>query len=119
MNIISGWGRVPEGSLNSEYQGIFSIQTGVANAAGHEPRERDEILELPICKIDLRGFPMKIAKLTPIYRNFERSIFNCPGVNFPFMCVSTERKKSEFEIFIYYLDCTIISTHRAGLGIRG
>jgi hypothetical protein len=70
MNIIPGWGRVPEGSLNSEYRGIVSIPTGVANVAGHEPRERDEILELPICRIDLREFPMKITQRAPIYRKF-------------------------------------------------
>ena len=29
-----------EGSLNSEYWGMVSIPTGVAKAAGHEPRER-------------------------------------------------------------------------------
>ena len=32
---------------------------------------------------------MKITKRTPIYRNFERP-FSWAGVNFPFMCVSTE-----------------------------
>jgi hypothetical protein len=39
--------------------GVVSILTGVAKAAGHEPREPDDMLKLPICKIDLRGFPMK------------------------------------------------------------
>jgi hypothetical protein len=43
-----------EGSLYSEYWGIVSIPTGAAKAAGHEPRERDEILEFPICRIGLR-----------------------------------------------------------------
>jgi hypothetical protein len=70
------WG-IQENFRNLE---IIPIPTGVAKAAGHKPRERNQICNYQTCKVELRGF----QKTNEFFHPFQQASTShtCPYPNY-------------------------------------